>query len=301
MFAILATLTASAAALELSALRRQGGGPTYPVEPPAVPGLRELLPIVHDGMDRSYYIYIPTTLNVSQSTPVVLNLHCFTCVPEDQLAFSYMELVAEEGPFIVATPTGFGRSWNAGPSCCAPAYPRIDDVGFLQAVVDDVARRYTVDRRRVYSVGFSNGAAMTYRLACDASTVFAAVATMAGYDPWNAPGIPEYCNLQRQVPLIYFVGTADPFVPMDSASQNIADWVTINNCRNNAQPGFARGVTQCSYYTDCDLVSQPLNITVCISEGEPHFYWPGSSAYPQGNMDLDASREIWRFLSQYAL
>ncbi len=45
----------------------------------------------------------------------------------------------------------------------------MDDVGFFIELLDDLARRTSVDRARVYATGLSNGAMMAYRLAAEAS------------------------------------------------------------------------------------------------------------------------------------
>jgi poly(3-hydroxybutyrate) depolymerase len=48
-----------------------------------------------------------------------------------------------------------------------------DDVGDLRAIVLDILSVYCVDSRRIYAEGYSSGALIAARLACDASTVFA--------------------------------------------------------------------------------------------------------------------------------
>ena len=48
------------------------------------------------------------------------------------------------------------------------AQKNTDDVGFIRAVFDDLARRVPIDRARIYATGMSNGAMMSYRLAVEA-------------------------------------------------------------------------------------------------------------------------------------
>eukprot|EP00002_Diphylleia_rotans_P005026 TRINITY_DN139_c0_g1_i1.p1 TRINITY_DN139_c0_g1~~TRINITY_DN139_c0_g1_i1.p1 ORF type:complete len:306 (-),score=56.56 TRINITY_DN139_c0_g1_i1:99-1016(-) len=275
----------------------------YPSEPPIVPGRRVETSIIFDRMSRAYNLYVPTDLPSDRAVPLIVNLHCFTCVAEDQMAFSHFEVVAEENKFLVVHPRGYGRSWNAGPSCCPPAYPNIDDVGFLRAVVADISRKYAVDSRRIYAIGFSNGAAMSFRLACDSADLFAAFATMAGYDPYESQLLSN-CRPSRPMPLLFFVGTNDPFCPTEGSIKTINDWLTLTGCRQSGAVSFQRGVTTCTSYTDgCPLQNGGIatNVTACFSEGESHFYWPGSPGYPDGNNDIDASRQMRSFLSEYML
>jgi polyhydroxybutyrate depolymerase len=56
----------------------------------------------------------------------------------------------------------------------------VDDVAFLDALLDDLAGAYRVDPRRVFATGMSNGAMMAYRLASELSERIAAVAPVAG-------------------------------------------------------------------------------------------------------------------------
>jgi polyhydroxybutyrate depolymerase len=73
---------------------------------------------------------------------------------------------------VVAFPEGSGRSllsWTAG-DCCGEAREHgVDDVGFVVAVLGDVARHWPLDRTRVYVTGHSNGAMMAYRVAAEVS------------------------------------------------------------------------------------------------------------------------------------
>ncbi len=83
-----------------------------------------------------------------------------------------------------------------------------DDVGFLTAVLDDVANRLGAEPRRVFMAGFSNGAGMTFRFAAERANRIAAIALVAGHC-WVAEPKPV-----RPVPTLYVVGTVDPLIPL---------------------------------------------------------------------------------------
>jgi polyhydroxybutyrate depolymerase len=66
----------------------------------------------------------------------------------------------------LAYPSGIGGSWNAG-GCCGVALARgVDDVGFVNAVLDDVGRHTPIDPDRRALLGYSGGGMLAYRLLC---------------------------------------------------------------------------------------------------------------------------------------
>eukprot|EP00004_Rigifila_ramosa_P004522 TRINITY_DN149_c0_g1_i3.p1 TRINITY_DN149_c0_g1~~TRINITY_DN149_c0_g1_i3.p1 ORF type:complete len:136 (-),score=12.84 TRINITY_DN149_c0_g1_i3:374-781(-) len=135
-----------------------------------------------------------------------------------------MGLSAERNGYLVAYPAGWRRSWNSGPVCCRPAYPSIDDVGFLTEMVRQIGQTYQLDSRRVYAAGMSNGGNMAYRLACHASDVFAAVVSVAGASPWFTD-FAENCNATRPVSVMQFHGTADEISPYEGGASSQIGWL----------------------------------------------------------------------------
>src|SRR4030065_2447482 len=81
-----------------------------------------------------------------------------------------MSRLAEEAGFILATPKGSGNEevlgWNAGECCGQAALENVDDVAFTSDMIDRISAEYCVDPSRIYATGMSNGAFMSYRLAC---------------------------------------------------------------------------------------------------------------------------------------
>src|SRR3546814_16806959 len=83
---------------------------------------------------------------------------------------------------------------------------KIDDVGFVRAVIADVKHRYKIDATRIYGPGFSNGAMLLHRIACDAPDTFAAIAPVSG-GPMVSP-----CNERRPIPALLTPGRVDPSI-----------------------------------------------------------------------------------------
>lgn len=161
----------------------------------------------HGGRARSYLLHVPDILPSGPRSLVVV-LHGSDGNAWEARRISGMDSEADREGFIVAYPNGTGDdsyalSWNAG-NCCEPAVgDGIDDVAFVRAVIADISRKQSVDAARVYAVGFSNGASLTYHLACHAADVFAAIAPVSG-----SIEVPD-CSPTDPVSVIIFHGTDD--------------------------------------------------------------------------------------------
>ncbi len=193
----------------------------------------------HQGRERSYFLHLPQHCVAGHPLPLVLALHGNGTNALGMMEFCGLNDKADAAGFIVVYPNGTGRvakalSWNAG-NCCSHAFKhRVDDVGFITALLDDVQSRLPVDGQRVYATGMSNGAMMCYRLALELSQRVAAIAPVAG------PIGCRDCQPERPVPLLHFHGTADLYTPYAggrgprspsqtdfvSVDQTIATWVT---------------------------------------------------------------------------
>ncbi|GGK83928.1 alpha/beta hydrolase family esterase [Mangrovihabitans endophyticus] len=158
--------------------------------------------ITVSGLDRTYRLYLPAGLPSSAPLVVVLHGAAGTGAQAEQ---SYgWDARADAGRFLVAYPDGVRRTWNADPDCCGvAARDDVDDVGFITALVASFADR--VDPDRVYVTGISNGAFLTYRLACETS-LFAAIGPVAGT-------MLNPCPHPHPLSVIAVHGTADGTVP----------------------------------------------------------------------------------------
>jgi polyhydroxybutyrate depolymerase len=223
----------------------------------------------------------------------------------------FRALSNEEG-FIVAYPlglfgrpeapeaaTGQGPSFNAGWCCGRAADARVNDVGFIRAVVEAVAASANIDRARVYAVGLSNGGHLSHRLACEAADVIAAIGPAAGRITIST----SRCRPTRPIAVIDFPGLHDPQVPYDggivflSAAQNFALWRDTNGCGSG--PPDTRtdiGSSFCETYSHC---SAGVQVEMCSVNASQVSYIPGHSIYL--NPDIDVARSAWEFLSQFTL
>ncbi len=141
------------------------------------------------GHRRTVIVHIPASYTGTGKIALVLNLHGSESTASAQEKFSGMDATSDADHFIVAYPqaligdgTGYDRNIPGEPMVNGK-FPPADapsDVTFLTTLVRYLAGRYCVDLSRVYAAGVSGGGRMASQLACDASSVFAAVAPVAG-------------------------------------------------------------------------------------------------------------------------
>jgi len=168
---------------------------------------------------RAYHVNVPSGLSGS-SVPLLLSLHGALQPYSLHERETRWSAVAATRHFIVAYPSAAaGLVWDAA--------QRSGDVTYLREVVEDVSRTWCVDPRRVHVEGFSSGANMSARLACDASAVFASVAAYAGVSP-SFTGSP--CEPDRPIAVGLFHSDGDLISLPPLAVAHRDEWVRRNGC-----------------------------------------------------------------------
>jgi polyhydroxybutyrate depolymerase len=173
---------------------------------------------------QSYELHVPQGLTGTQ-VPLLVVLHGFGSNGSTVETFSGWSGFADSNNFIVAYPnarpaTG-GGAWD-------PYSNASPDVGFLRDVVADISATWCVDPRRVHVDGWSNGAVMSQRVACNAADQFASVTSYAGGTPTLAGFGAEPCNPSRPISVGLIVGQFDFTFP--ALSQNTSEWRGYNSC-----------------------------------------------------------------------
>jgi polyhydroxybutyrate depolymerase len=263
--------------------------------------------ITHDGIERDYILYVPEIYDGSTTVPLVLNFHGFGSSASQQMFYGDFRDIADAEGFLLVHPEGTtiigNQFWNVGfPGISST----IDDVGFTEALIDELATLYTIDLNRVYATGMSNGGFMSFLLACQLSEKIAAVASVTGSMTQDTF---DDCNAQRPTPVLQIHGTEDDVVLYNgnTLSIPIADvisyWVDYNNCETTPTTttipdvDVSDGSTiEHSVYEDGDngITTEHMKV---IGGGHT---WPGSVINTAGtNQDIDASMEIWLFFSRY--
>lgn len=223
--------------------------PTVPAIPTIESGETEHVVMVGDD-ERSYLLYIPTGLTDDQVVPVVFVFSGATGTPRETKHLTGFNRIAEKYGFLVIYPATLRGAWNTGDIMTKDT----DDYGFIEAMLSELASTVNIDPERIYATGGSNGGEFVYRLACDMSDIFAAVASVASSMSFNSP-----CEPSRAVSVIHIHGLADESHPFEGGGfsnvtpvqDGIDTWAALNNCPDPVvQEGERRGVEH-TVYSPC--------------------------------------------------
>lgn len=186
---------------------------------------------------RPYDYDQPAGLDTSKPAPLIVLVHGYGAngFVQDAL-FGFAQLADARGVYVAhpdgTLDAGGSRFWNATDACCDIYNTGVDDVAYLNAVVDDMEAHFNIDKKRVFFVGHSNGAFMSHRMACDAAPRIAGIVALAG-DVWKDP---SKCNPSASVAVLQVHGDADTIVPYagsalePSAPDSVATWAQKNGC-----------------------------------------------------------------------
>ncbi len=248
--------------------------------------------------DRQYQLYVPPGLTGS-SVPLLLSLHgAGSNGLEDEISTGWDGFAADNN-FIVAYPDASIPDVNSSlyldGGVWDPYTQNSTDVAFLRSVVSNIESSYCIDSNRVYVDGWSNGAVMSQRAACDASDVFAAADSYAGGDPtvWAQTDVNagqftgDPCNPRRPISVSLIVGQED--FTYFGLSENTTLWTGIDDC--GSPPTTETDEYGSSSTYDCADGSQVMTRVVD---------WT-SHNWPVGDQGQDQRERIWAFFMAHPL
>lgn len=264
---------ALAALVALGAACAAGRGPGR-----APAGARATLDVA--GTPRTYRHHVPAGLDPARPVALLLVFHGAGSDADDIARGSGFDALADTVPMVVVYPEALGGRFDV-------ASPDSADLRFVDALVADLRGRHTIDPRRVFASGFSNGAAFCYRLAASRPGLLAAIAPVAGYlPPVGATGEP--------VPLLHVHGSADRRVAAPALaggpSDPVATWARRNGATRGPIVADVAGMDGLSVRGATYTGSTPrADATLWLVEGEDHT-WPGGPAGPVSRGLLDFLR-----------
>lgn len=287
---------------------------------PKLAGTVERGALEHGGRTRTWIAYLPARPAPHPALLLVLHPSMGT---GQQVRADYFggdfDLLADQQGFLVVYPQGYEGHWNdckaKGPF--AAKRENVDDVGFLQALVDRLVRDHDVDRARVYVTGISNGGAMTLRLALQTPDFARAYAAVVASVP--APENLAVTPRNRPVSVLLMNGTGDPFNPWrggdvvlhgvwGNRGRVLSAHASIDYFRRLAGLAGAPEVTRVPDRDPSDgttaeraLWSAPGKRSVALytiqggGHGAPHPALYGPRLLGRSNRDLHAADAIWEF------
>jgi len=206
---------------------------------PPVDAFRRPTEMMIGTTERPARLLLPPAHDETTALPLLVLLHGYSVNAMVQdLYFGTSRLARERGFYLVladGTEDAAGnRFWNAG-ACCDFGGRDIDDVGYLTGLLDDAEAAVPVDTSRVYFVGHSNGAFMSYRMACEIPERITAIAPLAGNEAEMSGCMPSV-----PVSVLHMHGTADETIaytggtvstiPYLSVDDTVAAWVERDGC-----------------------------------------------------------------------
>jgi polyhydroxybutyrate depolymerase len=219
--------------------------------------------------------FIPSSYSKGTSLPLVVLLHGYGATGAMQESYMKFESVAETNKFILVYPDGTldssgRRFWNATDACC-DFLSAVADEAYLLSVLKEMESNYSIDAKRIYFVGHSNGGFMSYRMACRHPDRIAAIASLAGASFFKATD----CGAKSSVSVLQVHGTKDETILYEGgqifgtsypgAVASASQWATFNQCTQNAvtrstkldlEPNIAGDETAVTAWTNCQNSSE---------------------------------------------
>lgn len=218
---------------------------------------------------RQYYLRLPANYDNKHPYRLILSLHGATGKATDVAPGFWGLYSLSNGSTIFIAPEAVGGLWSAA-----------SDTTFADDILKAVEADLCIDTSRIMLEGFSQGAAMTWTLACSRPGVYRAVVGHSGGGVAN----PSTCK-----PIPYFgSGGLQESVTQTSQTDQFARW---NGCTVMTLPTAPSGGHVCTNYTGCPAADP---VRWCNYDG-PHTPSPNDL----GKNTSWMPSETWPFFSQF--
>ena len=190
---------------------------------------QDIQTLVHNSVSREYILYVPNSYDGTSKVPLLFNFHGFGGDASEYMNYVDMRSLAESENFILVYPQGTllqGSShWNAAlnsPDNKSDA----DDLGFIETLINRLSFSYMIDLERIYACGYSNGAMLSYALACYKSNLIAAIGSVSG------AMLDTDCTPSHPMAVINIHGTSDKVLPYNGSSEYNSIETVLNYWKN---------------------------------------------------------------------
>ena len=266
--------------------------------------------LIFNDLDRRYHIHLPSDYDVSSPLPLLIALHGRLGTGKKMIKQTGFNRIADREGFIAVYPEGFKRGWADGRGISHADKRDVDDVAFIDRLINVLEEEFPIDSSRIYIAGHSNGGFMAQRLAIEYPQYFAAIAVVAAsVSEWLATRFTS----GGMMPILFINGTADTVTPylggrqpggarVLSVEDAVKMWAHFNGCK---EAPAVRGIHDLKNgplvsvftYGSCQDHSQ---VKLYKIDGGGHV-WPGEpedisrAGAAKIGRGIDASKEIWKF------
>lgn len=283
--------------------------------------------IEHGGFERTFDYYVPPSYDGSEAISVVFSFHGLGGDPAGQQLLTRLAFLAEDEGFIAVFPASTtlegdhealpalpnaNKQWNIGLPRSLQYFEGVDDVGFVEAIIDYLTGKYNIDKTQVFATGFSNGAMFSYYLAAKIPDKIAGIGAVGAGTPLNLAAMKDKL---KPVPVIIIMGTEDPIVPYEdregsfmSAEATAAFWVEINGINTEPEVEYLDPIKD----DDPTRIRRTLwtngvdgaAVILYTVEGGGHTWPSGHQYYPVEfigltSQQMDGSAAIWKDFVEY--
>ena len=246
--------------------------------------------LIINGTTREYIIYVPENYTGTSSVPLLLSFHGLTSNMEFNFNYTNFDQLAENENFIVVHPNGIDNRWTVNAS-------NNPDIDFIEALLDQLENDYKIESNRIYSTGMSNGGNFSFTLACGLNNRIAAFASVTGLMLQAAIGD---CIPTRPLSILHIHGTEDQIANYAFVHGGLDFWIEHNATNMNPIVSNSPNIdTQDGSTVEKDAYLNGEDGVEVLHRkviGGGH-QWPGF----QGNMDINASEEVWNFVKAFDL
>lgn len=250
--------------------------------------------------DRSTDLILPKNYSSEVSTPLLINLHGYSGNGPSQSAYTFLQEASFNSGLAYIAPTGnedsFGSTyWNATTACCDFNKTDVDDIAYIDSLIERAITAANIDPARIYLFGHSNGHFMSYAYLCSGSSKVAAVAGLAGAMEPNL----TLCKAKPNN-ILHIHGEKDGTILYDggaifgnsytSAAETVAQWQQINECTSKESGSL-------------DLLesiegSDTKIINFACKNGSLEF-WSISQGVHTPSLDIEFANKVISWLMQY--
>ncbi|MCH2560672.1 MAG: alpha/beta hydrolase-fold protein [Pseudomonadales bacterium] len=256
------------------------------------------------GLMREFYLHLPE--NYSDQVPplpVLISLHGGGDYADANMAYSGFRQLADQNSFVTIYPQGAiyeeknSTGWNT-------EFEGVDDITFLESVIDWTIENFNVQPKEFYAAGFSNGAFMAYHMACNLSHKIAAVAPVAGlmgittYETCNPIHSMSIIHLHGELDNVIYIDGGDEYLPLEdngTTSGVVTYWKNFNECNV-----FEEEILQ----SEGNLIGS-VGVWKDCRDGMEINYWKLSQvgheweSKGEGEDVINVPTTIWNFVSQF--